>query len=271
MRRPVMNRNFVNTFCWLAACGALLLTQGCKSMTPGELDRVQPTSDRQLAGNVYLLRGFIGIWSYGIDHLGKKVEEAGIRASVYQENQWAELADKIAIQYKNAQNPEPLILIGHSYGADDALRIAKRLEDTQIDVDLIITLDPVTPPHVPKNVKLCYNIYQPNMLDNLPFFRGIALETDGTNNLMNVNIRQERRDLLEPDTDHFNIEKNVKIHEEVVKKLKEFCPPRQSWATHVHPAAHSSLGSSAGNNLDPGNKVETRRVGAADNYRERIP
>src|SRR5947207_872163 len=51
---------------------ALLLATGCKSMTPGQLDWVQTQSDRPNAGNVYLLRGFIGIWSYGVDKMGEK-------------------------------------------------------------------------------------------------------------------------------------------------------------------------------------------------------
>jgi len=209
----------------------LLFVGGCKSMTPGDLDRVQTTSDQPLVGNVYLLRGFIGIWSYGINTLGRRVSEAGIRASIYQEDQWSDLCSRIIDRYQASTDHEPLILIGHSYGADDTLRMAKRMEEHNIAVDLIITLDPVTPPKVPANVKLCYNIYQPSLLDSLPFFRGVALvsEAPDGSNLRNVNIRKERRDLLNSDTDHFNIEKNEKIHAEVVKILKEFCPPRAQW------------------------------------------
>ena len=82
-------------------------------------------------------------------------------------------------------------------------------------VDLIITLDPVVPPKVPSNVKLVYNIYQPSLLDGLPFFRGVPLETSTREctNLRNVNIRGERKDLLVEGTDHFNIEKNPRNHD----------------------------------------------------------
>jgi pimeloyl-ACP methyl ester carboxylesterase len=210
---------------------AVLLAGGCKSMTPGQLSLVQPYSDQKLAGNVYLLRGFIGIWSYGVDHLGDRIREAGIRASVYQEDQWRKLAETIIAKYKDVPDHEPLILIGHSYGADDAVRVAKHLEEAKIQVDVVITLDPVTPPKVPGNVKLCYNIYQSNTLDGLPFFRGVPLtpELEDGKNVQNVNIRKDRRDLLESGTDHFNIEKNVRIHEEVVRQLQAVCPPRYAW------------------------------------------
>jgi pimeloyl-ACP methyl ester carboxylesterase len=261
---------------------ALLATAaGCKSMTPGQLELVQPHSDRPHVGNVYLLRGFIGIWSYGIDHLGKKVNESGVRAAVYQEDQWPDLAERIIEQYKAATEPEPLVLVGHSYGADDTLKIAKRLEEHGMHVDLIVTLDPVTPPRVPTNVSLVYNIYQPSLLDGLPFFRGIALETETPKqrNLQNVNIRSERKDLLEPKTDHFNIEKNVLIHAEVVRKVKEFCPPREVWAARQaairntsamrRPAAPGSPQPGGGIVEPP--RLESRRTAAKPSDLDRIP
>jgi hypothetical protein len=211
----------------------MALLGGCKSMTPGNVEDVQPFSDRPLAGNAYLLRGFLGIWSTGIDNLGKKIEASGIRAHVYQEDQWRALCAEIIRKYKSIPDPEPLVLVGHSYGADDTLKIAKELQQHRITVDLIVTLDPVTPPEVPANVRLCYNIYQSNLLDGLPFFRGVPLEpaSPDARNLINVNLRTHRRDLLEPGTDHFNIEKNSRVHREVVARLRETCPPRAVWAS----------------------------------------
>jgi hypothetical protein len=211
----------------------LTLLGGCKSMTPGKIENVQPFSDRPLVGNAYLLRGFLGIWSTGIDNLGKQIEASGIRAHVYQEGQWRALCAEIIRKYTNVSDPEPLVLIGHSYGADDTLKIARELQQHRINVDLIVTLDAVSPPDVPTNVRLCYNIYQSSLLDGLPFFRGVALEpaSPEARNLVNVNLRTARRDLLESNTDHFNIEKNAKVHREVVARLRETCPPRAVWAS----------------------------------------
>ena len=220
MKRPTI-QFATGIFCALLA--------GCSAMTPGDVNRVQASSDQPYAGNVYLLRGFIGIWSYGINDIGKKIADYGIRASIYQENQWDEVCDAIIQKYQNNPNHEPLVIIGHYYGADDALKMAKKLQQHNITIDLVVTLDPVTPPKVPSNIRLCYNIYQPSALDMLPFFRGVKLEAENVGNLHNVNIRADRRDLLETNTDHFNIEKNKLIHNEIVKKVKEFCPPRAAW------------------------------------------
>lgn len=68
-------------------------------MKPGSMADVRPLSDRPHAGNVYLLRGFIGIFSTGIDHLGEEINAAGVRAMVYQDDQWRTLADAIATSY----------------------------------------------------------------------------------------------------------------------------------------------------------------------------
>src|SRR5687767_1786228 len=85
----------------LLLLGLTLHAGGCSSMTPGKVENVQPFSDRPLAGNAYLLRGFLGIWSTGIDNLGKRIEESGIRAHVYQEDQWRELCAAIVRKYKD--------------------------------------------------------------------------------------------------------------------------------------------------------------------------
>lgn len=208
---------------------ALLLTgAGCSSMRPGKLSAVSAVSDEPRVGNVYLIRGFIGIWSHGIDDLAEKIRAEGIRAHVYQEDQWLALGRELIKTYGQAERREPLILIGHSYGADDCVRIAQRLHEEKIPVDLIVTLDPVRYQKVPPNVTLCYNFYQSNLLDSVPAFRGIPLEPEvaGGRNLVNLDLRRNRRDLLEADTDHFNIEKNPKVHAEVITLVKQICLPR---------------------------------------------
>jgi hypothetical protein len=211
----------------------ILAAGGCSSMRPGKLSSVQPISDKPRAGNVYLLRGWIGIFSTGIDHLTEKLNENGVRAHQYQDDQWRSLARQIVESYKGVQDPEPLVLVGHSYGADDVVNIARVLEKEGIAVDLLITLDPVTPNRVPSNVRLAHNLYQSNgVFDVMPFLRGVPLRPaeNFAGTLNNLDIRKERTDLLEPGTDHFNIEKKGRIHDEVIAQVLEHCPPRSEWA-----------------------------------------
>ena len=87
-----------------------LLAAGCSAMTPGDVNQVAATSDQPNAGNVYLLRGFIGIWSFGINDITKKINDSGVRANVYQENQWDEVCNAIIAKYQNNPNNEPLVV-----------------------------------------------------------------------------------------------------------------------------------------------------------------
>jgi hypothetical protein len=212
----------------------LFAAAGCSIpvVNPGPLSAVEPASSAPRAGNVYLVRGWLGIFSTGIDTLGDKLRAVGIHDAVYQEAQWRDLAATIIEKYKGVRNPEPLVLVGHSYGADDIVSIAREVGKAGITVDLLITIDPTTPPPVPANVRYCYNLYQSGLLDMFPVTRGIPLHADPNfkGKLQNVNIRVDRTDLLDPDVNHFNIEKKDKIHQEAIKKILAVCPPRPTWA-----------------------------------------
>src|SRR5262245_43749152 len=105
---------------------ALLLTivstvAGCSGMRPGNVHAVKPVSApvNPRVGNAYLLRGFIGVFSTGIDSLGEQLNQSGVQASVFQDDQWSELAANIRKKYRAVPQREPIVLIGHSYGADD--------------------------------------------------------------------------------------------------------------------------------------------------------
>jgi len=246
---------------WVVGClavGALCGLAGCASMAPGKMAWVQAESDRPRAGNVYLLRGWIGIFSTGINHLGEKLNAAGVRSSVYQEDQWRALAAAIKERYRKAKEHEPLILVGHSFGADDTLRVSRELGEAGIAVDLVVTLDPVTPPEVPANVRRCYNLYQSNgAWDKLPAFRGVPLQRAGGSlaALENVDVRKDRTDLLEPGTDHFNIEKKGKIHAEVLRQVLAACPTREEWVA-AHGGREPIYASQAAS------KISGRRAGS---------
>jgi len=216
----------------------LLVGSGCSGLQRGNVHAVTPVSKAPRAGNAYLLRGFIGIFSTGIDNLGGEIKRSGVNAMVFQDDQWSSLAGTIRKKYANAPQSEPLVLIGHSYGADDVVRIARELKRDNITVDLLVTLDPVTPPTIPSNVKRCINIYQSNgVWDTLPWLRGVPVEApkNSPTQLANYNVRIDRTDLYEPGVDHFNIEKKKKVHQEVIKYVLTTCPPRNEWAMRMAP------------------------------------
>lgn len=232
----------------LAIAGGLMVLSnlGCQGLTNGKMEWVQPMSDQPRAGNVYLERGLIGVFSTGMDTLADDLNKAGVRARVFQDLQDGELASAIIAKYKGVKNPEPLILIGHSYGADDVLTISRKLDKENIHVDMVVTVDATIPPAVPGNVAVEYNYYQSQPTDFIPMFRGIPLkqEKPGSGKLVNMDLRKERTDLLIPGTNHINIDKNPKLHAEVVQKVLELCPPRPQWVAQ-HGGASAAVPVSA--------------------------
>jgi len=208
------------------------LQVGCiSSMKQGQISAIQPQSDSPRVGNVYLVRGLIGLFSAGIDKLTVQINDDGIRAHVYQETQDPQMADAIIARYESKPQHEPLCLIGHSVGAEDVITIARKLQAHHIDVDLMICLDATNPTKVPPNVKRCVNYYQSSIMDYLPVLRGLPLQTEPqfAGSMENLNVRGDRRDLLEWDTNHVNIDKNEKIHADIIRRLNDICIQRPAW------------------------------------------
>ena len=51
--------------------------------------------------------------------------------------------------------------MGHSYGADTTISLARKLNDNKIPVALIVNFDPTSPDLVPPNVRRIINFYVP--------------------------------------------------------------------------------------------------------------
>src|SRR3954468_2597267 len=133
MERKIMTVSFsgkvLRTLGMLALC---FTATGCLqfgTMKQGDMQWVQTNTTQPRAGHAYLIRGFIGLFSYGIDRMTDKVAGTGIDANVYQKYKRQVLGDTILAKYKSTNGAhEPIVLIGHSLGADDAIKIARRLD-----------------------------------------------------------------------------------------------------------------------------------------------
>lgn len=120
--------------------------------------KVRASAPRNTGRHVYLLRGFMDIFSTGMDDLGVKMNRRGIRASVHNHGEFIQLADEIGARHQRGIR-ENVVIIGHSLGANDAFRMADRLGDFGITVPLIITYDPTAPMTVGRNVSRVVNFY----------------------------------------------------------------------------------------------------------------
>ena len=84
------------------------------------------SSMAQPRAHVYLLRGLMNIFSLGMDTLAEKIQRRGIYATIHNYAEWQTLADQAAAAY-HAGKEGPIIIVGHSLGADAVMEMSAYL------------------------------------------------------------------------------------------------------------------------------------------------
>lgn len=189
---------------WVVTLAAsLVLSATMASAEPGQPAR---GASSKRAGHVYLLRGLGNVFSLGMDQLASKLNRAGVAATAHTFIEWSSLAETIGTQYKSGKHG-PVILMGHSAGADSTIQLASRLNDLGVPVRLIVNFDPVSPGRVPKNVGQVVNYYLSN-------WWGSPVRPDRKFHgaLANVDLRGK-------DVGHFDIDKSERLHRQAIAKV----------------------------------------------------
>jgi hypothetical protein len=127
--------------------------------TDGRAAKSKPRVSPQSNGHVYLLRGLLNIFSLGMDDLAAKIQAKGISASVHNHSEWQGLADEIAAKYK-ARAHGPIVLVGHSLGADAVMFMAEYLGKKGVPVALVVPFDGTGSFAASSNVSQVYNLTQ---------------------------------------------------------------------------------------------------------------
>lgn len=102
-------------------------------------------------GVVYLMRGGLNIFSTGMDEVAAKLRAKGFDATSEPFSNWRAVNDTLRKRY--AAETLPIVLVGHSFGADTEIIMANDLENTNVPITLMILLDVTDPVKVPANVK----------------------------------------------------------------------------------------------------------------------
>lgn len=173
---------------------------------------------------VYLLRGFMNVFSLGLDELSAKIEQRGIRSEVYNHTSSARLVDEIASEYKSGKT-RPVILIGHSAGAAAVVDLVAALGQAGVPVALAVTLDISSRPVPGGRVGTFLNLYSTTgALSKGPAFRG---------NLVNMDLGKN------PLVGHFTIDKVEEVHALILRYVASAAgrggPRRQQPASAAAP------------------------------------
>jgi thioesterase domain-containing protein len=156
------------------------------------------------SGHIYLLRGLANVFSTGLDVLDERLVQRGFAATVHNHSDYEALAAEAARLQKSGKGP--IIIIGHSLGADAAIFMAEKMKAAGARVALVVTFGPTMNLTAPSNVSQVVNYYTGNTLvTRAPGFKGT---------ISNVNLNAA------PDINHLNIEKSNRLHASVISKIQ---------------------------------------------------
>ena len=105
---------------------------------------------------VYLLRGFLNVFSLGMDDIAAKLQASGIAATVMNHADADFIASRILTAY-NAGDRGPIVLIGHSLGADAIVDVAATLARYNVPVALLVLFDGTEGHQIPATVTTAIN------------------------------------------------------------------------------------------------------------------
>ncbi len=187
-------------------CGFLLT--GCIDLASQESARkahIYPA----IKGEVYTMRGGLGgVFSTGMNELKDTLErDYKIKTAStvwYKSNQ---LSKKIIKDYHGSKHPGPIVLVGHSLGANEQIKVSETLLRAHVPVALLITVETVLPYKIPPNVQAALNLYTPSPVF-IPMFTGLKVRAEEPEFTSVDNI----------DVSHF---KNISVNHFTIDKNKE--------------------------------------------------
>jgi thioesterase domain-containing protein len=161
----------------------------------------------QPRAHVYLLRGLMNVFSLGMDTLAEKIQRHGIFATVHNHTEWETLADQAAAAYR-AGKEGPIIIVGHSLGADAVMQMSAYLGRKGVPVALAVPFDArgsyATSSNVGRLLNLTHAGY--GYMSRGAGFHG---------SLSNMDVSSDRN------IDHLNIDKSARLHTQVLAAILE--------------------------------------------------
>jgi ABC-type sugar transport system substrate-binding protein len=158
---------------------------------------------------VYLLRGWFGVFSTGLDAIAEELAAKGIRAEAI--SHFSAQSTVAALVRERAAGGRPaIVLVGHSQGANNVIEMARDLGAQNIAVDLLITLAPFLQDPVPVNVRHAMNFYQ-----SPGWGAPLTVEDGFKGRLSNINLSGD-------DTvSHISMDKSAKVQGEIVRVIEQ--------------------------------------------------
>lgn len=173
---------------------------------PREIVLTQARPNLNTQAQIYLLRGLANVFSRGMDEMAATLTSHGFSPQVINHRGAQTAVDTITRNYRGGQRA-PVILIGHSLGANAALRMAKSLQRNGIPVAYLATFDPTNALAVPNNVDTFVNFYQSRL------GRAATFPPSRHQSKVNLNLTTS------PGITHTNIDQTPRLQRIVIDRI----------------------------------------------------
>ena len=188
---------------------AAMVAQPVEALAAGRVELA--AAKAQPRGSVYLFLGLLNVFSTGLDTLSDELKARGVPNTAMNYGGWMGPAADVEARYaKNRWRTRPIVLIGHSFGADAAIAMSAALGKKGIPVDLVVLFDATARQPVPANVRHLINFY--GGTDGIGKVLRPGKGFHGR--LQNINV-----DRLNSTIDHLNIEKQESLHKRVIRAV----------------------------------------------------
>ncbi len=154
---------------------------------------------------IYIFRGGLDIFSTGMNTLAKDLTDKGIPAVAENFMQWKSALADIVKAYKAQRYP--IVIIGHSYGANTALLMAYELEKEKIPVALLVFYDLTDSGKAPANVKRILNFRSSSST-------GINVSITG-----GAHFSGKIENITRADLNHITIDKQDDLHKQTIETI----------------------------------------------------
>jgi pimeloyl-ACP methyl ester carboxylesterase len=160
---------------------------------------------------IYIMRGGADIFSTGMNVLADELTDAGIPSESLNFSHWRELVDKVRENYQTGK--VPIIVIGHSWGANSALLMAQKLRETSTPVALLVLYDATADLVIPPNVNWVLNFRSQAAI-------GLDVQVTGGYGFHGKIETIDARNL-----DHIQVDKDEHLHQRTIDAIQKVMGP----------------------------------------------
>jgi pimeloyl-ACP methyl ester carboxylesterase len=160
---------------------------------------------------IYILRGGADIFSTGMNVLADELTAVGIPSESLNFSHWRELVERVRTNYQTSKTP--IIVVGHSWGANSALLMAQKLRETSTPVALLVFFDATADLVMPPNVAYVLNFRSQAAI-------GLDVKVTGGYGFHGTIETVDAKDV-----DHIQVDKNERLHKQAIDTIVRLMGP----------------------------------------------